>query len=267
VVDGEGMRQIQLKDGLTTWDPRVDRVPHYDERSRDYRVRTLIDANPRLPKPRVHHPARPSLNQKAEGACVGFSIATGLNASPKRRRPAMTNPQARELYWLAQRNDPWPGGSYAGADPRYEGTSLLAGLQVARRQGLIASFYWCGAGSGTAVDDVVESISKIGGVLFGIRWLECMYLTESGGVVVIDPDSPQVGYHAVWAHSFRYAPLPGRGGRKKIEHVVWQNTWGPSYGAKFHGIPGHGFVTIEDLERHLLPRMFNGEAAVPVKLG
>lgn len=254
-----------LKDGTRVDDVRLDRLPAYDERSRDYQVRQLLERRPDArARPRLRVGSRPTLDQGPNGACVGFSIATGANASPKRHRPVLDATFAREqIYWQAQRVDDWPGGAYPGATPTYEGTSTLYGLKVSQQLGLITSYYWCGAGSGSAIDDVVAALSDpgIGGVLLGIPWYRSMFTPDQGRIVV-DPTSGLAGYHAIWAHSFRQAPLPGMRGRQ--DQVVVQNTWGDDWGLKFYGVGGNGLLLASDLETYLLPKAVNGEAAVPV---
>ena len=90
-------------------------------------------------------------NQRQEGACVGY--ATSRAATLFNRRIY----DGRSLYLAAQRRDPWPGSSVE--EPRYEGTSVLAGLDTLRLDGAwpvragrvtgpraadgIQNFYWC----------------------------------------------------------------------------------------------------------------------------
>lgn len=61
-------------------------------------------------------------DQGSEGACVGFSVCRMLTYLNRRRY------DGRELYKAAQKVDVWPGESY-------EGTSVRAGLDVARKRG------------------------------------------------------------------------------------------------------------------------------------
>lgn len=249
---------IRLRDGSTVDDPRLDRLPTYDERSRIYKVRTLL-ADRAAKRRTAHHPARPTLDQGTDGACVGFSIATAMNASPRRIRPELDYADALAAYREAQRIDEWPG-----EEPAYSGTSVLAGLKIAQTRGWIGSYWWCGAGSGTAIDDVVDSLQTIGSVIFGVPWYRSMFDTEPGGFLEVDPASGLSGYHAIAGIAFRYAPIPGMGSTRR-EHVVMQNTWGTGWGGKWYGIGGHAYVTVEAVEQHLLPRTVYGEAAVPIE--
>lgn len=68
-------------------------------------------------------------DQGAEGACVGFGWSRAMSLLNRRRYAA------RPFYWEVQRDDPWPGGAYDGADPFYEGTSTRHGGDVLRDKG------------------------------------------------------------------------------------------------------------------------------------
>jgi hypothetical protein len=68
-------------------------------------------------------------DQGQEGACVGFAESRMMSLLNRHRY------DAKWLYWEAQRTDPWPGGSYPGADPQYEGTDVRAGLEILRTAG------------------------------------------------------------------------------------------------------------------------------------
>jgi hypothetical protein len=69
-------------------------------------------------------------DQGREGACVGFACARAKTLLERARF------LAQDLYYEAQRIDPWPGGEYPGAAPRYEGTAVRSGLDVMRTLGL-----------------------------------------------------------------------------------------------------------------------------------
>lgn len=69
-------------------------------------------------------------DQGSEGACVGFACARAKTLLERARF------LARELYYEAQRIDPWPGGEYPGASPHMEGTAVRSGLEVMLTKGL-----------------------------------------------------------------------------------------------------------------------------------
>lgn len=260
-----------MKNGLEVDDPRLGRVPLYDDRSRQYQVRRLIEAGvvgDQRPearrKPQAFYPAHPSLDQDDFGACTWFSLGTGLNASPHRHEPEITNEYALEAYHVTQHQDPWDGCEWGSTceiqpGPRYGGSAVITALQVAQARGFVGSYWWCGAGSGSAADDVWEAATTHG-VLFGIPWYRSMYDTRDGGRLEVDPTSGLDGYHAIYGVCARYGPLPGRGSTKR-EHLVLQNTWG-DWGDDWYGVPGCCFVDMADVEQYLLPREVYGEAAV-----
>lgn len=76
-------------------------------------------------------------NQGVEGRCVEFAWLRERSLS-NRRRYDITS---RWHYWEMQMRDYWQGGSYPGANPQYEGTSVDAGAQVMHQFGAIPSAY------------------------------------------------------------------------------------------------------------------------------
>lgn len=249
----------RLRDGSEVADPRLDRLIQYDERSRGYQVRALLE-QPVRHRARAR-PGRP-LDQGAEGACVGFSIAGRLNTSPKALRPRYANADARTLYHEAQRIDPWPGGSYEGASPNYEGTSVLAGMQAAKARDLIGEYRWVGAGSGRAVDDLLDTLKWVGGVVMGTRWMRSMFRPRPhSGLLEVDYDSGLSGYHAWHCIDAVWTSLPTEGKRRL--YLAGQNTWGPGFGVTWRGVSGCFFI---DAERHAEWLLENeGEGAVVVR--
>ena len=113
---------------------------------------TPDDADPRdyifqpslglLPATIDHRGLAPVLDQGAEGACVGFALATVINVSLTRRaRPARARrapPErvsARMLYEMARRHDEWRGESY-------EGTSLRGAMKGWHKHGVTSDARW-----------------------------------------------------------------------------------------------------------------------------
>lgn len=72
-------------------------------------------------------------NQGQEGRCPEFSLLRVLTLL-NRKRYDITS---RWHYWQMQREDEWAGGSYPGASPEYEGSSVRAALEIARKYGAI----------------------------------------------------------------------------------------------------------------------------------
>lgn len=254
-----------LKNGIETSDPRTDRVPLYDETSRKYQMRAVLeDLKKRgIARRASWRPSKPGLDQGPDGACVGFSGASGLNASPRRAKPSWDALQAKALYWETQRKDPWEGGSYPGASSFYEGTALLTCMQVLLARGHISGFRWIGAGSQTPGDDLVDTLELYSGVQLGVPWFGSMFNTRPSGLLDVEPETPD-GYHAIWTLCHRNAVIKGEGS-KKIDHCVLQQTWG-TWGVPWYGVPGHCFIRTEDIVNELLPKEVYGEGAVPVEL-
>jgi hypothetical protein len=77
-------------------------------------------------------------DQGQEGRCVQFGTSRMMSLLNRRRYEVREDhPMGRWLYWEAQKIDYWEGGSYPGATPFYEGTSVDAALNVARTHGLV----------------------------------------------------------------------------------------------------------------------------------
>jgi hypothetical protein len=153
------MARTRLKGGRSTSDPRLDRVPSqvtthlekfpFSARMADdgkYRVAT----DGKLGRLRGGHclmiPARKAqdvhgwhwfYNQGTEGRCVQFGISRTMSHLRRRRYRIDESDPGRWLYWQAQMFDEWPGGSYPGGKPTYEGTSVRAGLEIVRQYGLV----------------------------------------------------------------------------------------------------------------------------------
>jgi hypothetical protein len=72
-------------------------------------------------------------DQQLEGRCVEFGKLRMMSLF-NRKRYDITS---RWHYWQDQREDEWAGGSYPGAVPQYEGTSVRAGLEGLRKYGAI----------------------------------------------------------------------------------------------------------------------------------
>lgn len=151
-------------------------------------------------------------NQGNEGACVAFAISR-MQSLHNRQRYAPW-----DLYREAQRIDEWPGEDYSG-------TSLRAGFDVAREQGL-----W------TPLDgriDVGKGPVKRHGIKAN-RWARD----------IID---------------IAYCLSPADGGRSVLNrgYVVVLNSWGDD---PHDGFPHRTFLALEDLEQLVFRR--NGEAGV-----
>ncbi len=278
-----------MRDGSVALDPRLGRLEQFDDRSRDYQIRAVLNergvksqpvgalnsaSSTRSARGRLWVPG-PTLNQRREGQCVAEGCTDARNGSPDRQKPPITDFAARnEFYHACQHRDPWPGCARGGSctispDPRnaYGGTSVLAGGMEGRDRGYWREVRWLGAGSGRLEDDLIDTLRNVGGVLFGIPWLAGMYETTPDGLVEVA--GAEVGGHCL--HGWEWAP------RQRMRRhwsgtrpgVWWHNSWGPQlpetsggYGVRRRGIAGCGFILLDDLLGLLDNR--RGEGMVPL---
>lgn len=228
----------------------LGRLPQFDERSRDYKVRTLLDQlelPARKPISKLWTPG-PTLNQSNSPACVGFSFTHRLMSDPIRNM-GLNNTTALALYKMAQLYDEWPGTNY-------EGSSVLGGVKAAQHQGYVGSYHWCGAGSGTPIEDVMDSIGYIGPVNLGIPWADSMFQPRHSGLLEVDV-TRIAGGHAICAvGQMLSVSLPGE--TKKLDVIELQQSWGISWGVR----GGFCYIKPEDLEALL---KMQGEALVIVQ--
>lgn len=220
--------QKYLRTGEAMQDHRLDRLVDFDARSRRYGIRQLAapDDRPLISKA---WDLGICLDQGTEGACVGFAMAHELAAEPV-RVPGMTATFAREsIYWPAQRLDGWPGGSYPGARPVYEGTSVLAGAKAVKKLGLIRGYRWA-----FGLQDVLLGLSYHGPCVLGLAWYEGMLKTSESGFIV--STGSIVGGHCILALEINVDD----------ETVTLPNSWGPEWGVK-----GRCRIRWDDLEKLL----------------
>lgn len=253
------MTDIILKDGSTTEDPRLTRLGHFDPRSRSYAVSQVVPKRYRYRSRYWAYPKPYVLDQGAEGACVGFAVTNELLSAPVSSSfGGFQNGQrfARSLYFEAQKLDPWPGGAYPGAEPFYEGTTILAGTKAARNRGYIESFYWA-----FSLEEFVVGTGNYGPSVLGVPWFDSMYQPDSNHF--IRPTGRIVGGHAIVARGVRIVAkrppwwcLKDSWGRKihrevydweqvdlDRSYVTLHNSWGPSYGKN-----GVCYISLRDLE-------------------
>ncbi len=207
---------LTLRDGSKVTDARLARLVQFDERSRNFPVRALRTTE-QAPRSRMWR-CRRALDQGPNGACVGFSMAHELIANPV---PVRVRAKfAKQLYREAQKADPWDGGSYPGASPRYEGTSVLAGIKRLKELGYVSEYRWA-----FSLEDLVMAVGHLGPAVLGIPWDEGMNEPASCGRLHVS--GRMLGGHAILC----------RGVNVKRRLFLLHNSWGPSW-AK------HGVATI-----------------------
>ena len=207
----------------------LDRRVQFDERSRGFPIRVRLETVELAS--RTWRLGDPHLDQGEDGACVGFGWSHELAAAPI-RVAGIDNRTAFGLYKQAQQIDEWPGDDY-------EGTSVLAGAKVVKRNGYMPEYRWA-----FGLDDVLDTLSQYGPVVLGTNWYEGMFDPDASGY--IRPTGDVSGGHCYLARGIAVA----RG------HVRIRNSWGEGW-----GLDGDARIRWADL-RKLLEE--DGEACVPV---
>jgi hypothetical protein len=227
---------ISLRDGNEVQDPRLCRIQQFDSKSREYPIRALISAkNPRS----YTWSCNQWLDQGSEGACVGFSLTHELLAKPSVVSGLSSQFAREQVYWEAQKIDPWAGGSYPGASPRYEGTSVLAGVKILQRLGYIQEYRWA-----FGLEDLVMAVGYKGPAILGIPWYEGMFDVHSCGQLHVM--GAVMGGHAILC----------KGVSVKNKTFTLHNSWGTSW-----GLGGDALISWDEMERLLHE---GGEAVIPL---
>lgn len=234
----------KLCNGTITKDPRLDRLVSFDERNRNFPIRALLEAasiaEGKHATFRSYTWSVPiSLDQGSEGACVGFGWSHELAARPV-KVPLITNDLARQIYWEAQETDEWAGGSYPGAVPIYEGTSVLAGAKVVKTRGYISEYRWA-----FGLNDLRLTLGYAGPAVLGLNWREGMMRPEGDGRIV--PSGSIIGGHCILAYAVS----------ERLRTVRLWNSWGADWWAGGSSC----YVTFDDLATLLADE---GEACVPL---
>lgn len=214
-------------------DPRLDRVPFYDERSKEYPVREMIRRR-RLDSLRSYSWRHQQFDQGREGACTGFAVATEAAARPVVVE-GVTNAVAQKIYHRARQIDIWPGEDY-------EGSSVLAAIKASiELYGWYAEYRWAlGPGAEQAERDLAFAVGHFGPAILGTWWRSGMYEAAPDGYLKYEGD--YVGGHA-------YAVT-----RFNIKKGYWTpNSWGGE---------GQGWISRSDMVKMLDEQ---GEAAIMVK--
>lgn len=247
------MPTIELRAGYRTSDPRLDRIPQYDPKSLRYPIRQAF-APGETQKPLRSYTwpvgaetlAAPQLylDQRREGACEGFAFAHEAAAKPEVAK-GITDQWARELYWAAQKLDPWDGGAWPGAFPFYEGTSTLAAASALKAAGVIKNYLW-----GRTELEVCYALAYKGPVVLGIDWYESMFNPDADGFIA--PTGSIAGGHAILAI----------GVSLKRNAVLLHNSWGPDWGGQGR-MAGRAWLKRDHLAVLLAA---GGDACLPIRL-
>jgi len=174
------------------------------------------------------------LDQGSDGACVGFGVSHELIARPAEAK-GITYDYAMELYWEAQKIDPWEGGAYDGAEPFYEGTSVLAGVKAAQRDGWFDEYRWA-----FGLNDLILGVGYNGPAVIGVNWYEGMMDTDKHGY--IKPTGRALGGHCILCNAINV----------KKKRFTLHNSWGINWGNN-----GECYISFHDMDTLLYN---NGEA-------
>lgn len=225
-----------LRGGHITHDPRLGRVPEWDEKNLQYLIRRLTAPNI-APRSYTWPVGRSMgnqiyLDQGQEGACVGFSFAHELAAKPV-IVPGITNAQGEIIYHGAQDNDQW-----AGSD--YEGSSVLGGAKYLTAKGFYASYAWT-----RDVHELAVAVSRKGPCVLGITMHEGMMSPDADGFLRMTGNV--VGGHAILCKGYNV----------RRAAFLLHNSWGRGW-----GLDGTAWISGADLSALLAQ---DGEACMPLR--
>lgn len=217
-------KTVRDKKGVRLKDRRLGLLFDKDDRSKSFRLCAVNDAR----KPFTNRwENNLYLDQGKEGACASAAFAHVLASEPNPVQNLTMEYAKNELYWPAQHIDPWPGGSYKGANPFYEGTTLLAILKIAKKLGWILGYRWVFSNR-----ELQIGLSYHGPAYIGVKWFEGMY--EAGGRGYIRPTGQIVG-----GHSVEIIAVDMENHRYTI-----RNSWGKD---KF-GLNGEAYISFVDMQ-------------------
>lgn len=253
-----------LKDGTEPLDPRLDRLYEEDWNSLNFPVTAVLEQRQPYeeyePESFTWSVGR-FLDQGKEGACVGFGHAHEALARPNVVRihngaPIDAAFARDKIYFEAQKIDEWPGGSYPGATPVYEGTSVLAGAKVMQSLGIYSSYYWA-----LDLKQLALAVSYVGPAVMGLKWYEGMFTPDSQ--FYIHPTGRLGGGHCLLANGVEIvwtdpaAEKVWENVDKNKSFFRLHNSWGPNWAAR-----GGCFITFKEMEQLLLD---DGDACIPVR--
>lgn len=216
--------------------PKLDRIPWFDSRSKNYSVRAILPRRVERRQRLWQLPTGYPLNQGDLGACIGHGYCGELAADPI-VVPGADQAYAFRLYDLARAEDRKMGNNWP------EGASMLAGAKALKNTGKITAYRWA-----FGIDDLLDTLSEIGPVVLGTTWKTSMFQTRTDGLVVVD--GADEGGHCYLANG--YWPSHPKFG----DVVVITNSWGRGW-----GLNGVGFIRVPDLAGLLEDQ---GEAVIVV---
>ena len=214
-------------------DKKLGRLPQFDERSREFAIRTLLPAE-KLRSYTWHCPV--VIDQDNEGTCVGHAWAHEMAAKPLTWQSSSY--LARLIYREACIIDPWSGNDQPIINYNY-GTSVIAGAKIATQLGHYTEYRWA-----FGINDLLLAIGYKGPAVLGINWYADMFDPDPDGLLHVSGATS--GGHAILANGVNV--------KKKL--VRLHNSWGTDW-----GVNGEAFISFDDLERLLNEQ---GEACIPI---
>lgn len=207
-----------------------DYVARFDERSKQFSVRSIIDES-NLPERKMWDMG-PVLNQGGLDGCVGFSWTGYLLGSPNQPSP-QTNSKygtefAKSIYFDIKDNDFVDGRDYYG-------TNIIAGAFRMQDRGFIEKYYWC-----FNTDDVRDAVLSIGPVIAGIKWYASMTVPDEHGLMPVKQTKAK-GRHAILVTGYDPAM---QFGDKTYEVFRIRNSWGDRWAKG-----GDAYIKVSDFAK------------------
>lgn len=249
---------IELKGGATTENPKLDRVYELDWNSLNYPVTAKAAVAQAINKPRSFTWFIDLwLDQGQQGACVGNGYAHELAAKPVQVVGIDEQFAHDVIYWQTQREDPWPGGEYPGATPRYSGTSVLTGAKVVQELGFYSAYHWA-----LNIQELAIGIGYDGPAVLGVNWYEGMDNPDAKGFLHVS--GKVVGGHCILANGVRIVWKTGSAKATWADvdldksYLKLHNSWGKDWGVK-----GGAYLSLSDMDRLLNEQ---GDACFPTRV-
>lgn len=245
---------IQLRGGAQTEDVRLDRVYPGIEQHFPSLAYLAVKGTPLEQQPFRSYTWQVNqwLDQGQEGRCVEFGLCAELLARPVPVPRTLIDDiiAGRRIYWPAQQEDAWPGGSYPGASPMYEGTSVLAGTKVCAALGYYSEYRW-----GLDVEDLARMVGYRGPSVIGVDWYEGMFNPDAAGWV--HTTGSVAGGHCILVFAVKVVRrLDGTVDYDRSYFRLW-NSWGPDWGVR-----GTCMISWTDMAKLIAAE---GEVMLPVR--
>jgi C1A family cysteine protease len=215
---------------------KFDWISEHDTRNNEFAVSKMAQMVSAAPRERKWVLSNPVLDQGSEGACVGHGVSNILSGYPNYNRFKRPQVIAFGIYHAARFVDEFPGE----AD---DGTSVLAGMKVAKEFGLTAGYHWA-----NTLPELKTAVLSVAPVAIGVNWYANMMSTDKNGLVHVSGNV--VGGHCVCVYGYEHVPF------SQDMHFRFRNSWSAQW-----GIGGDGFISEPDMVTLLNQ---GGEAAVGV---